>query len=53
LTRISSTFSKGRYHPILQRMRAHQGVDYAAPIGTRVKAAGDGVVEFMGVKGGY
>jgi murein DD-endopeptidase MepM/ murein hydrolase activator NlpD len=52
-TRISSTFSKGRYHPILQRMRAHQGVDYAAPIGTRVKAAGDGVVEFMGVKGGY
>ena len=52
-TRISSTFSQGRYHPILQRMRAHQGVDYAAPIGTRVKAAGDGVVEFMGVKGGY
>jgi murein DD-endopeptidase MepM/ murein hydrolase activator NlpD len=52
-TRVSSTFSRGRYHPILQRMRAHQGVDFAAPMGTRVKAAGDGVVAFMGVKGGY
>jgi murein DD-endopeptidase MepM/ murein hydrolase activator NlpD len=52
-TRISSSFSAGRYHPILQRIKAHKGVDMAAPIGTRIKASGDGVVEFMGKKGGY
>ncbi len=52
-SRISSGFSTGRLHPILQTIRAHKGVDYAAPIGTRVKAAGDGIVEFMGSKGGY
>jgi murein DD-endopeptidase MepM/ murein hydrolase activator NlpD len=52
-TRVSSGFSTGRFHPILNRMRAHQGVDLAAPMGTRIKAAGDGVVEFMGKKGGY
>jgi murein DD-endopeptidase MepM/ murein hydrolase activator NlpD len=34
-------------------MRAHKGVDYAAPIGARVKASGDGTVEFVGIKGGY
>ncbi|OIQ96928.1 murein DD-endopeptidase MepM [mine drainage metagenome] len=52
-TRISSGFSLGRFHPILQTMRAHKGVDLAAPIGTRIKASGDGVVEFVGQKGGY
>ena len=52
-TRISSSFSTGRFHPILNRMRAHQGVDLAAPTGTRIKAAGDGVVDFSGRKGGY
>ena len=52
-SRISSGFSIGRLHPILQTMRAHKGVDYAAPIGTRVKASGDGTVEFVGIKGGY
>ncbi len=52
-SRISSTFSKGRFHPILQRMRAHQGVDFAAPQGTRVKASGEGIVDFVGKKGGY
>jgi murein DD-endopeptidase MepM/ murein hydrolase activator NlpD len=52
-TRISSGFSLGRFHPILQRMRAHKGVDYAAPTGTRIKAAADGVVAFAGKKGGY
>lgn len=52
-SRISSGFSLGRYHPILQRMRAHKGVDYAAPTGTRVKASSDGVVAFVGKKGGY
>ncbi len=52
-SRISSRFSKGRYHPVLNRIRAHQGVDYAAPIGTAVKATGDGAVSFKGWKGGY
>jgi murein DD-endopeptidase MepM/ murein hydrolase activator NlpD len=51
--RISSRFSLGRYHPILNRLRAHKGVDYAAPSGTPVRAASDGVVRFRGVKGGY
>lgn len=52
-TRISSGFTLGRFHPILQKMRAHKGVDFAAPIGTRVKATSDGTVKFVGVKGGY
>ncbi len=52
-TRISSGFSMGRFHPVLQKMRAHKGVDYAAPTGTGVKAASEGVVDFVGVKGGY
>lgn len=52
-TRISSGFTMGRFHPILQRMRAHKGVDLAAPIGTRIKAPADGVVKFVGVKNGY
>ena len=52
-TRVSSSFSAGRFHPILHRFKAHKGVDLAAPTGTRIKAAGDGVVEFVGRKGGY
>ncbi|HEY8117983.1 MAG TPA: peptidoglycan DD-metalloendopeptidase family protein [Methylophilaceae bacterium] len=52
-SRISSGFSLARFHPILQTMRAHKGVDYAAPTGTRIKAAADGTVAFAGVKGGY
>jgi murein DD-endopeptidase MepM/ murein hydrolase activator NlpD len=52
-SRISSGFSLGRFHPILQTIRAHKGVDYAAPIGTRIKASADGTVDFAGVKGGY
>ena len=51
-TRISSGFGMRR-HPFLRSWRAHTGVDYAAPSGTRVRAAGDGVVEFAGRKGGY
>ncbi len=52
-TRISSRFNPNRRHPVLNRMRAHRGVDYAAPIGTPVRAAGDGRVRFVGWKGGY
>jgi murein DD-endopeptidase MepM/ murein hydrolase activator NlpD len=42
-----------RLHPIFQTMRAHQGIDYAAPTGTPAHSVGDGVVEFAGVQGGY
>jgi murein DD-endopeptidase MepM/ murein hydrolase activator NlpD len=52
-TRISGTFNPNRRHPILNTIRAHRGVDYAAPTGTPVKAAGDGTVDFRGVNGGY
>ena len=52
LSRVSSGFGL-RKHPFLQSWRAHQGVDYAAPAGTRVRAVGDGVVEFAGRQGGY
>lgn len=51
--RISSRFSTGRKHPILNKIRAHKGVDYAAPRGTPIKAAGDGKVILAGPKGGY
>jgi murein DD-endopeptidase MepM/ murein hydrolase activator NlpD len=51
--RISSKFSMGRRHPILNKIRAHKGVDYAAPRGTPIKAAGDGRVLLAGRKGGY
>jgi murein DD-endopeptidase MepM/ murein hydrolase activator NlpD len=42
--RITSRFSKGRFHPILKRQQRHLGVDYAAPIGASVMSVGDGVV---------
>lgn len=52
-TRISSHFSHARRHPVLHKIRSHKGVDYAAPMGTPVKAAGDGRISFIGNKGGY
>ena len=52
-TRVSSRFNTARRHPILNLIRAHKGIDYAAPMGTPVEAAGDGRVRFAGQKGGY
>ena len=51
--RISSNFNPRRRHPKLNTIRAHKGVDYAAPLGTPVQAAGDGKVIFRGRKGSY
>ena len=50
--RISSRFG-GRFHPILNRWRNHQGTDYAAAWGTPVRATADGIVMFAGREGGY
>jgi murein DD-endopeptidase MepM/ murein hydrolase activator NlpD len=52
-SRVTSGFSRSRYHPVLKTWRAHKGIDYGAPSGTRVRATADGVVTFVGVKGGY
>lgn len=51
--RISSHFQANRWHPILGVKRPHRGADYAAAVGTPVRAAGDGRVIFLGPKGGY
>ena len=51
--RITSPFTPKRYHPILKRYKAHLGVDYGAPKGTPIKAAGEGTVKFVGTKSGY
>lgn len=51
--RISSTFSQARKHPILNKIRAHRGIDYAAKRGTPIRAAGDGVIIMRKRNGGY
>jgi murein DD-endopeptidase MepM/ murein hydrolase activator NlpD len=51
--RISSNFSRARFHPVLGRTRRHEGTDYAANTGTRVMAAGEGTVTRAGRAGGY
>jgi len=52
-SRVTSRYTNRRYHPILREWRAHRGVDYGAPVGTRVRATGNGVVKFVGRQGGY
>jgi murein DD-endopeptidase MepM/ murein hydrolase activator NlpD len=51
--RISSNFSRARFHPVLGRTRKHEGTDYAASTGTPVVAAGEGTVIRAGRAGGY
>ena len=51
--RISSGFSKKRFHPVLKIWRSHKGVDYAAASGTPIMATADGVIRHIGRKGGY
>jgi len=52
-SRITSRFSSGRFHPILKTWRAHNGVDYGAPVGTPVRATSMGRILSLGLKGGY
>ena len=51
-TRVSSKFGK-RMHPIHRSWKMHSGIDFAAPTGTPIRATGDGIVDFIGSKGGY
>jgi len=52
-TRITSVFTDARLHPILDRVRPHTGVDFAAPRGTPVRSIANGMVEFAGRQSGY
>lgn len=52
-SRISSGFSGSRFHPVLNKWRAHKGVDFAAPVGTPVKVTSDGIVSSFGRQNGY
>jgi murein DD-endopeptidase MepM/ murein hydrolase activator NlpD len=51
--RITSAFSQSRFHPILKRSRPHLGVDFAARLGTPVRAVGNGTVRWAGMQGGF
>ncbi len=51
--RISSHFNPGRFHPVLHKIKAHKGTDFAARTGTAIMATGNGTIKFIGRKGGY
>lgn len=51
-SRVTSGFSM-RLHPISGKWKQHKGIDFAAPVGTPIRAAGDGVIDFAGAQGGY
>jgi len=52
-SRVSSGFSRKRFHPVLKKWRAHKGVDYAAGRGTPIRSTANGKVVYKGTKGGY
>ncbi len=52
-SRITSGFTNARFHPVLKTWRAHKGVDYGAPTGTRVRATSDGTIALAGRQSGY
>lgn len=52
-SRVSSGFTLSRFHPVLNKWRAHKGVDYAAATGTKVKVTADGTIDFIGQQSGY
>jgi murein DD-endopeptidase MepM/ murein hydrolase activator NlpD len=52
-SRISSGFTNSRFHPILHKWGAHRGVDFAAPMGTKVRVTSDGVISVSGKQNGY
>lgn len=51
--RVSSHFNPGRLHPILHKIRAHKGTDFAARTGTSIMSTGNGIIKSIGTKGGY
>ncbi len=52
-SRVSSGFTSSRLHPVLNKWRAHKGVDFAAPTGTKVLVTADGIVSMVGKQNGY
>ncbi len=52
-SRVTSSFTRKRFHPVLKRNRAHLGTDFGAPRGTPIRSVGDGVVVHAGTSGGY